>query len=229
MQFIVSKKEFIPPVIAPDIIETLGDDYEIWTYEDYERLPPLLVGVYSYSAIPKCLAPLSTQGLVKSGVFRLQREFVPGLYGNGVYVVVIDTGVNYAQEAFMTPEGKTKIAVLWDQNTDTVYSEDEINAAILSENPYESIPGDEDGHGTFVASVICGNDRPQDDFAGPAPTTITSQCNSGNLNRDLSWGFIASFAANMETPGKAAPAAPIPMFFKNCLLFIVIVVRLFLF
>lgn len=65
--------------------------------------------------------------------------------------------------------------------------------------------------------------------AGPAPTTITSQCNSGNLNRDLSWGFIASFAANMETPGKAAPAAPIPMFFKNCLLFIVIVVRLFLF
>lgn len=110
MQFIVSKKEFIPPVIAPDIIETLGDDYEIWTYEDYERLPPLLVGVYSYSAIPKCLAPLSTQGLVKSGVFRLQREFVPGLYGNGVYVVVIDTGVNYAQEAFMTPEGKTKIA-----------------------------------------------------------------------------------------------------------------------
>ena len=59
-----------------------------------------------------------------------------GLYGNGVYVVVIDTGVNYAQEAFMTPEGKTKIAVLWDQNTDTVYSEDEINAAILSENPY---------------------------------------------------------------------------------------------
>ena len=48
-----------------------------------------------------------------------------------MYVVVIDTGVNYAQEAFMTPEGKTKIAVLWDQNTDTVYSEDEINACLL--------------------------------------------------------------------------------------------------
>ena len=46
MQFIVSKKEFIPPVIAPDIIETLGDDYEIWTYEDYERLPPEVVGVF---------------------------------------------------------------------------------------------------------------------------------------------------------------------------------------
>ena len=60
MQFIVSKKEFIPPVIAPDIIETLGDDYEIWTYEDYERLPPLLVGVYSYSAIPKCLIHAGT-------------------------------------------------------------------------------------------------------------------------------------------------------------------------
>ena len=32
MQFIVSKKELIPPLIAPDIIETLGDDYEIRTY-----------------------------------------------------------------------------------------------------------------------------------------------------------------------------------------------------
>ena len=43
MQFIVSKKEFIPPVIAPDIIETLGDDYEIWTYEDYERMGSQLI------------------------------------------------------------------------------------------------------------------------------------------------------------------------------------------
>ena len=52
MQFIVSKKEFIPPVIAPDIIETLGDDYEIGTYEDYERRPPLLGGVSAYPGIP---------------------------------------------------------------------------------------------------------------------------------------------------------------------------------
>ena len=56
MQFIVSKKEFIPPVIAPDIIETLGDDYEIWTYEDYERLPPLLVGVSDCRQSPRLFA-----------------------------------------------------------------------------------------------------------------------------------------------------------------------------
>ena len=56
------------------------------------------------------------------------------------------TDIKYLDVYKRQPEGKTKIAVLWDQNTDTVYSEDEINAAILSENPYESIPGDEDGH-----------------------------------------------------------------------------------
>ena len=59
------KKEFIPPVIAPDIIETLGDDYEIWTYEDYERLPTTSGGSLSVFGYSKCLAPLSTQGLVK--------------------------------------------------------------------------------------------------------------------------------------------------------------------
>lgn len=164
MQFIVSSKEKLPPLIAPERIEKLGDDYEIWTYEDGE-LPPLSVGVYSYAAIPKCLAPLSTQALEKSGVFRLQREFVPGLYGAGVYVAVIDTGVNYAQEAFLTESGRTKIAVMWDQSDDRIYYEDEINAALSTDDPYARVPGDDNGHGTFVAGVICGNVSAANDFS----------------------------------------------------------------
>ena len=36
-------------------------------------------GVNSYSGIPKCLAMIGTEGLEKSGVFRLQNEFNPGL------------------------------------------------------------------------------------------------------------------------------------------------------
>lgn len=168
MQFIVSVKELNPPVIAPERVEKLGDDYEIWTYDDRE-LPPLSVGVYSYAAIPKCLAPLSTQALEKSGVFRLQREFVPGLYGAGVYVAVIDTGVNYAQEAFLTESGRTKIAVMWDQSDDRIYYEDEINAALATEDPYSMVPGDDNGHGTFVAGVICGSANAANDFSGAAP------------------------------------------------------------
>lgn len=168
MQFIISNKETIPPVIAPDRIEKLGDEYEIWTYNDGE-LPPLSVGVYSYAAIPKCLAPLSTAALDKSGVFNLQRQFVPGLYGSGVFVVLIDTGINYAQDIFKTPDGRTKIAVLWDQSDDRIYSRDEINAALGTENPYDSVPGDDDGHGTAVAAIMCGNESPVNDFTGVAP------------------------------------------------------------
>ena len=168
MQFIVSSKEKLPPLIAPERIEKLGDDYEIWTYEDGE-LPPLSVGVYSYAAIPKCLAPLSTASLEKSGVLSLQREFVPGLYGAGVYVVIIDSGINYADDTFRRENGDTRVAVLWDQSDDRIYFPDEINAALATENPYDRVPGDEDGHGTFVASVICGNEDPRGDFTGVAP------------------------------------------------------------
>ena len=77
--------------------------------------------------IPKCLAMIGTEGLEKSGVFRLQNEFNPGLFGNGVYVAVIDTGVNFALPSFIRNNGTSKVAVLWDQENEQVYDNSQIN------------------------------------------------------------------------------------------------------
>ena len=95
------------------------------------------MGVNSYSGIPKCLAVIGTEGLEKSGVFRLQNEFNPGLFGNGVYVAVIDTGVNFALPSFIRNNGTSKVAVLWDQENEQVYDNSQINAAIRTDDPYE--------------------------------------------------------------------------------------------
>lgn len=190
MQLIVSKKEALPAAIEPESVEILNDNYEIWTYDD-RQLPPISVGAYSYSAIPKLLAPISTTALEKSGVFRLQREFVPGLTGNGVYVSIVDTGINFADAAFIDENGQSKIAVLWDQSNDRIYFRDEINSAIKSDNPYENIPGDEDGHGTFIASVICGNENRENDFTGIATKTQLIVIRLRPAERELREYFFA--------------------------------------
>ena len=107
MEFIIAKNKINEPLLEPDKIEIINDQFDIWYYDD-DRLPPISVGVNSYSGIPKCLAMIGTEGLEKSGVFRLQNEFNPGLFGNGVYVAVIDTGVNFALPSFIRNNGKIK-------------------------------------------------------------------------------------------------------------------------
>ncbi|MEE1034827.1 MAG: S8 family peptidase [Agathobacter sp.] len=169
MEFIIAKNQINEPLLEPDKIEIINDQFEIWYYDE-GRLPPVSVGVNSYSGIPKCLAVIGTEGLEKSGVFRLQNEFNPGLFGNGVYVAVIDTGVNFALPSFIRNNGTSKVAVLWDQENEQVYDNSQINAAIRTDDPYEIIPAqDEDGHGTFIAGIICGQENRENDFTGIAP------------------------------------------------------------
>ena len=169
MEFIIAKNQISEPLLEPDRIEIINDQFEIWYYDD-DRLPPISVGVNSYSAIPKCLSVIGTEGLEESGVFRLRNEFNPGLFGNGVYVAVIDTGVNFALPSFIRNDGTSKVAVLWDQKSGRVYDNAGINEAIRTDAPYEMIPAqDEDGHGTFIAGIICGQESRQNDFTGIAP------------------------------------------------------------
>ena len=169
MEFIIAKNQINEPLLEPDKIEIINDQFEIWYYDE-GRLPLISVGVNSYSGIPKCLAVIGTEGLEKSGVFRLQNEFNPGLFGNGVYVAIIDTGVNFALPSFIRNNGTSKVAVLWDQENEQVYDNSQINAAIRTDDPYEIIPAqDEDGHGTFIAGIICGQENRENDFTGIAP------------------------------------------------------------
>lgn len=56
----------------------------------------------------------------------------------------------------------------------TVYTREDINAALAAEregqNPYDIVPSrDENGHGTFLAGVACGNKIDERNFSGVAP------------------------------------------------------------
>lgn len=89
------------------------------------------------------------------------------LTGRGVFVAVIDTGIDIFHPDFIDYDGNTKIYELWDQTISgtpptpfvngNVYTREEINKALHRENgrlTFES--RDNLGHGTHVASICAG-------------------------------------------------------------------------
>jgi hypothetical protein len=82
------------------------------------------------------------------------------------------------QNAFKFEDGSTKILSIWDQTIDgprsgniyfgARYDAEMINQALMSDNPYSIVPSiDEDGHGTFLASVAASNEA--GNYLGAAP------------------------------------------------------------
>ena len=81
-----------------------------------------------------------------------------GLYGDGVIIGIADSGIDYTNSAFLNSDNTTRILKLWDQVTDTVFDENQINEALNSTNPYDIVNSrDISGHGTHVAGIAAGN------------------------------------------------------------------------
>ena len=95
-------------------VQRIAEDYDIFFYPR-EVLPPLTIGNYTYTAIPKCYALLDTTALVASGITRLQNQPVLALKGEGVLVGIIDTGVDYTNPLFRYSDGSSRILRIWDQ------------------------------------------------------------------------------------------------------------------
>ena len=100
--------------------------------------------------------------------FELNNE---GLYGEGVFVAIIDSGIDYAHRDFRNKDGSSRIYSLWDQTVEgnppkgfivgTEYTRIQINEA-LQYSEYEKRQSivrsvDISGHGTHVAGIACGN------------------------------------------------------------------------
>ena len=74
---------------------------------------------FPYFSIPKCYAPADFQALNQAGISRIQN--FPGfeLYGEGVIIGFIDTGIQYELPVFCNLDGSTRILRIWDQTIQT--------------------------------------------------------------------------------------------------------------
>ena len=107
------------------------------------------------------------------------RRFVRKIGWQITVIAVIDSGIDYLNPIFRNGD-VSRIAYIWNQtipgNEDEqvpygkVFTGEEINQALLSENPQEIVPSlDENGHGTAMAGLAAGNFVPTENFSGAAP------------------------------------------------------------
>ena len=150
------------------ISQVLGGRYAILYANRSEagRLQEVL-GTSFISSIPLVCGLLDTAAMEASGILQVQEQPFLDLRGRGALVGIVDTGIDYTQEAFIYEDGTSKIQYLFDQtargNTPpgffigTEYTNAQINEALQAEDPYSIVPQqDTVGHGTFLASLAAG-------------------------------------------------------------------------
>lgn len=143
-------------------VEEMRNEYAILTVP--ERLIETISAFpqIEYIEKPKRLFFVVDRARAASCINILQ-EPPQDLTGRGVLVAVLDSGIDYFHEDFRTEEGTTRIAALWDQTLDRVFTPEEINRALETGNRQQSrilVPSvDLSGHGTAVAGIAAGNGR----------------------------------------------------------------------
>lgn len=157
----------------------LANDY-IVVYTNERNIPQVyseLGGNFMLFA-PKIMSPVDIGSNDSAGITRVIGQPFLNLTGGGVIIGLVDTGIDFTLDAFKYEDGSTKLLGLWDQTIDgkhddavyfgATYDKNDINAALFSNDPLSLIPSiDEDGHGTFMASVAAANTR--DNYIGAAP------------------------------------------------------------
>lgn len=164
-------------------IVPLGFGYRS-VYVDSSIVGELTIERYGYQAIPNCYTLLDTGALNQAGISTVQNYPTLHLRGRGVMIGFIDTGIDYNNMVFRDAAGGTRIAGIWDQTVQegnlpegfpfgSEYTEEMINEALRSQNPSGIVPSrDENGHGTFLASVASGGASPENAFSGAAPESV---------------------------------------------------------
>ncbi len=140
----------------------LANNYAVLTIPEY-----LIDRLSEYEEIefiekPKRLFYEVNEGRRASCINPLQTENF-NLFGDGVLVGIIDSGIDYSHPDFINEDGTSRIAVLWDQtipgnppegySIGTLYTREQINAALKIPMPQrmETVQStDLSGHGTHV-------------------------------------------------------------------------------
>ncbi len=180
--FIVS-----PEYIDEEVYNLLGIHYapvgSFFTtiYVPQSQMPKDILNDFGYRIMVRLFGLMDSSSLEASNITKLRAFPFLKLYGQGVLVGIVDTGIDYTHPVFQNANGTSKIASIWDQSIQecnppegfgygTEYTRSQINAALESENPREIVPSvDEIGHGTFLAGVAAGNESNENEFYGVAP------------------------------------------------------------
>lgn len=177
---ILRNDDIVEELRETDCLIRLDGAYQMW-YFPKDMLPELNFETYTYSAVPKCLTPLSERALEASGILQIRDQPNLALTGEGVLIGIVDSGIAYEDRAFRYEDGSSRIVSIWDQTVQDgtppqnfvfgqEYTQEMLNEALMNENPLLIVPeNDPVGHGTMVASLAAGSVNPLGGFSGAAP------------------------------------------------------------
>ena len=133
---------------------------------EFQELQKEIASIYE----PMLFGLNAIQAVEQSNIALFHNYSFGELRGTGVIVGFIDTGIQYTNSLFTYEDHTTRIMSIWDQsiegngtglyNYGTVYTSEDINAALSSPEPLNVVPStDVDGHGTALAAIVAGNER----------------------------------------------------------------------
>lgn len=158
----------------------INDRYSIF-HMPVSEFDMCFLGIQPYTIFPLLYTLDSVISLEKSGVPFVQRNPYLSLFGRGILLGFVDTGIDYEHRAFLYPDGTTRIYSIWDQTLEggvppqgftfgSEFKKESINFALKATDPSSIVSTrDDNGHGTMLAGIAAGTPNPAEEFQGVAP------------------------------------------------------------
>lgn len=164
-----------------ETVNYINNKYAVIFFPISETRPEVAKEV-AYAITPRVFGLIDTSAIENMGVTRVQNVPVLSLYGSGVLLGFVDTGIEYTNPIFKNADNTTRIVSAWDQTVENMeaspdifyfgkeYTRDQINLALQNNNPLSVVPlTDENGHGTMLAGLAGGTADEKNDFVGVVP------------------------------------------------------------
>lgn len=180
IQIVELQNEYAIVTIPEPYLDAFAKEVEV----EYIEKPKRLFFAVDFGKSISCITPVQSPRY--------------NLFGEGVIIAFLDSGIDFMHPDFRNPNGTTRILAIWDQTIQgnppegyiigTEYTREQINEA-LSKTESEGrslVPTiDLSSHGTAVAGIAAGNGRASDgQYAGVASKSELLVIKLGNPRAD---------------------------------------------